>query len=39
MIVDGRVVVRDGVPVTLDPESVRAYAAEALPSLVQRAGI
>jgi len=39
VIVDGRVVVRDGVPVTLDPESVRAYAAEALPSLVQRAGI
>ena len=39
VIVDGRVVVRDGVPVTLDPEGVRAYAAEALPSLVRRAGI
>ena len=39
VIVDGRVVVRHGVPVTLDPEAVRAYAAEALPSLVARAGI
>ena len=39
VIVDGRVVVRHGVPVTLDPEAVRAYAAEALPALVARAGI
>jgi cytosine/adenosine deaminase-related metal-dependent hydrolase len=39
VIVDGRVVVRNGVPVTLDPAAVRAYAAETLPGLVARAGI
>jgi 5-methylthioadenosine/S-adenosylhomocysteine deaminase len=39
VIVDGRVVIRHGVPVTLDPEAVRAQAAEALPALAQRAGI
>ena len=39
VIVDGRVVVRDGIPLTLDPGEVRAHAAEALPGLVGRAGI
>ena len=39
VIVDGRVLVRDGAPVTLDAQAVRAYAAEALPALVARAGI
>lgn len=39
VIVDGRIVVRRGVPVTLDPAGVRAHAAEALPALVERAGI
>ena len=39
VIVDGRVLVRHGVPVTLDPAAVRAYAAEVLPALVGRAGI
>jgi 5-methylthioadenosine/S-adenosylhomocysteine deaminase len=39
VIVDGRVVVRGGVPVTLDAAAVRAYAAEALPALARRAGL
>jgi 5-methylthioadenosine/S-adenosylhomocysteine deaminase len=39
VIVDGRVVVRHGAAVTLDPEAVRAYASEVLPALVGRAGI
>ena len=39
VIVDGRVVVRHGASVTLDPEAVRAQAAEVLPALVARAGI
>ena len=39
VIVDGRVLVRHGAPLTLDPEAVRAYAAEALPALVARAGL
>ena len=39
VIVDGRVVVRRGAPATLDPEAVRADAAEALPALAKRAGI
>lgn len=39
VIVDGRVLVRHGVPVTFEPTAVRAYAAEVLPDLVARAGI
>ena len=39
VIVDGRLVVRHGVPVTLDPDAVRAHAAEALPALAKRAGL
>ena len=39
VIVDGRVLVRRRVPVTLDPAAVRAYAAEVLPALAARAGI
>lgn len=39
VIVDGRVLVRHGAPVTLDPDAVRAYAAEVLPALVGRAGL
>jgi cytosine/adenosine deaminase-related metal-dependent hydrolase len=39
VIVDGRVVVRGGVPMTLDAAAVRAYAAEALPALARRAGL
>jgi cytosine/adenosine deaminase-related metal-dependent hydrolase len=39
VIVDGKVVVRNFAPLTLDPAEVRARAAEALPALVQRAGI
>jgi 5-methylthioadenosine/S-adenosylhomocysteine deaminase len=39
VIVDGRVVVRGGVTVTLDAAAVRAYAAEALPALARRAGL
>ena len=39
VIVDGRVVVRGVVPVTFDPPEVRARAAEALPSLIRRAGL
>ena len=39
VIVDGRIVVRDGIPLTLDPGEVRARAAEALPGLVGRAGL
>jgi cytosine/adenosine deaminase-related metal-dependent hydrolase len=39
VIVDGRVLVRHGAPVTLDADAVRADAAEALPALVARAGI
>jgi 5-methylthioadenosine/S-adenosylhomocysteine deaminase len=39
VVVDGRVLVRNGAPVTLDPGAVRAYAAEALPDLVKRAGL
>ena len=37
VIIDGRFVVRDGIPLTLDPGEVRAYAAEALPGLFERA--
>ena len=39
VIIDGRFVVRDGVPLTLDPGEVRAHAAEALPGLVERARV
>jgi len=39
VIVDGKVVVRNFAPLTLDPAEVHARAAEALPALVQRAGI
>ncbi len=39
VIVDGRVIVRDGIPLTLEPGEVRAHAAEALPGLVARAGL
>jgi 5-methylthioadenosine/S-adenosylhomocysteine deaminase len=39
VIVDGRVIVRGGIPLTLDADAVRAKAAEALPALVMRAGI
>ncbi|HUQ17800.1 MAG TPA: amidohydrolase family protein [Candidatus Saccharimonadales bacterium] len=39
VIVDGRFVVRDGIPLTLDPGEVRAHAAEALPGLAARAGL
>jgi 5-methylthioadenosine/S-adenosylhomocysteine deaminase len=39
VIVDGRILVRHGAPVTLDPDAVRAYAAESLSGLVARAGI
>ena len=39
VIVDGRIVVRNFVPVTLDGAEVQARAAEALPGLVGRAGI
>ena len=39
VIVDGAVVVRSFEPVILDPAEVRARAVEALPPLVQRAGI
>jgi len=39
VIVDGRIIVRGFVPVSLDPAEVRARAAEALPGLVARAGL
>ena len=39
VIIDGRVVVRDFTPLTLDAGEVRARAAEALPALARRAGI
>ncbi|HLZ47811.1 MAG TPA: amidohydrolase family protein [Candidatus Limnocylindria bacterium] len=39
VIVDGRVLVRNGAAVTLDADAVRAYAAEVLPDLASRAGI
>lgn len=39
VIVDGRVLVRDFVPLTLDAAEVHARAAEALPGLAKRAGI
>ena len=39
VVVDGRLVIRHSVPVTLDPAAVRAHAAEALPKLVERAGL
>ena len=39
VIVDGKVVVRNFAPLTLDAAEVRARAAEALPALAQRAGI
>ena len=39
VIVDGRVVVRNFVPVTFDAAEVRARAAEALPGLAKRAGL
>ncbi|HVR89190.1 MAG TPA: amidohydrolase family protein [Candidatus Limnocylindria bacterium] len=37
VIVDGKVVVRNFTPLTLDPAEVRARAVEALPALAQRA--
>ncbi len=39
VVVDGRVVVRDGALVTLDEDEVRAKAAEEMPKLVRRSGI
>jgi 5-methylthioadenosine/S-adenosylhomocysteine deaminase len=39
VLVDGKVVVRNFVPMTFDGAEVRARAAEALPGLAQRAGI
>ena len=39
VIVDGHVLVRDFVPLTLDAGEVRARAAEALPRLAARAGL
>jgi 5-methylthioadenosine/S-adenosylhomocysteine deaminase len=39
VIVDGKVVVRNFAPVTLDAAEVRARAAEALPGLAERAGL
>ncbi len=39
VIVDGRVLVRNGRPLMLDPAEVRARAGEALPGLVARAGL
>jgi cytosine/adenosine deaminase-related metal-dependent hydrolase len=39
VIVDGRVLVRSFVPLTLDTAEVHARAAEALPGLARRAGI
>ena len=39
VIVDGRVLMRDFRPLTLDAAEVRARAAEALPALAARAGI
>jgi 5-methylthioadenosine/S-adenosylhomocysteine deaminase len=39
VIVDGKVIVRNFAPLTLDAAEVRARAAEALPALAQRAGI
>jgi 5-methylthioadenosine/S-adenosylhomocysteine deaminase len=39
VIVDGRVVVRNFIPVTLDAAEVHARAAEALPALAKRAGV
>ncbi len=39
VIVDGQVIVRSFVPVTLDAAEVQARAAEALPSLTKRAGL
>jgi len=37
VIIDGRFVVRDGAPLTIDPAGTHAHAAEALPGLVERA--
>ena len=39
VLVDGQVVVRDFMPLTLEAEAVRAAAAQALPALAERAGI
>jgi 5-methylthioadenosine/S-adenosylhomocysteine deaminase len=39
VIVDGKVVVRNFVPLTLDAAEVHARAAEALPDLAERAGL
>ncbi|MHB8630946.1 MAG: amidohydrolase family protein [Candidatus Limnocylindria bacterium] len=39
VIVDGRILVRNFLPRTFDPDAVRADAAEALPALTRRAGI
>ena len=39
VIVDGRVVVRDRLPLTLDADEIRARAAEGLSALAERAGL
>jgi len=39
VIIDGQIVVRGFVPLTLDADEVHARAAEALPALARRAGI
>jgi len=39
VIVDGKVIVRNFAPLTLDAAEVHARAAEALPALARRAGI
>ncbi|MGH2376891.1 MAG: amidohydrolase family protein [Candidatus Limnocylindria bacterium] len=39
VIVDGQVLVRDGVPARFDPSAVRAAAMEAVQALVSRAGL
>lgn len=39
VIVDGQVLVRDGVPLRMDAAEVRARASEAVPALMSRAGL
>jgi hypothetical protein len=39
VLVDGEFLVRDGVPTKMDPNEVRAKAAEQLGPLLQRAGL